>query len=303
MKSKFRGTGVALATPLTADLSVDYVSLKRLLNYTIEGNVDYLVVLGTTGEAPVFSWTEKCKILDFVIENNAGRKPVVLGLGGNHTQALIEKLKETKTMPIDAILSVSPYYNKPSQQGLIRHYTMLAEASPWPIILYNIPARTASNMEVKTTLTLAKHENIIAVKEASGNLLQCIEIIQNKPNDFMLLSGEDDMALEMIKHGAEGAVSVIANILPKLFTQMIHDAMRQRWTEATQKNKPLEKAYKLLAAEGNPSSLKTGLSLMNLCKDTVRPPLTEGSKQLEIAWKEYMETINAKCPVDFNQEK
>jgi 4-hydroxy-tetrahydrodipicolinate synthase len=289
MKSKFIGTGVALATPLNSDYTIDFASLKKLLDHTIKGGVDYLVVQGTTGESPVFSWSEKLDILSSVIDHVDGALPIVFGLGGNNTFDLVEKSKDLKDIKIDGILSASPYYSKPSQKGIIRHYNMLADAFASPIILYNVPSRTASNMKAETTLELSKHENIIAMKEASGDLEQCKTIIDNKPDDFLLLSGDDGLAFEMIRQGAEGVISVIANLLPSQFAEMVNSALKGNYDTASKQNKELIKAYELSAKEGNPSSLKTGLEIINIGSRTVKPPLYDGSDELIEAWREYLE--------------
>ncbi len=290
---KFGGTGVALATPMNEDLSIDYNSLEQLINLTIDGGVNYLVVMGTTGESPTIEWNEKLEVLSFVQNINSGRLPIVFGLGGNNTKGLITQSKELSEFDIDAFLSVSPYYSKPSQKGIQRHYEMLADESPKPIILYNVPHRTASNVSAETTLALSKHENIIGMKEASGDLEQCLEIIFNKPDDFLLLSGEDGGTYELIKNGAEGVISVIANILPEEFTFMVNSTLNSKLDAGKKLNKSLEKAYELLSSEGNPVSLKAGLFVDEICRDTVRPPLIEGSVALQNSWRAYLRKIRA----------
>jgi len=290
MTASLKGTGVALATPLNKDFSVDYPSLARLLDHIVAGEADYLVVQGTTGESPVFSWTEKLKLLHFVIDHLKGTKPIVFGLGGNNTFDLIEKSKDLRSFPLAAILSVSPYYSKPSQGGIIRHYHLLADAFPHPIILYNVPARTASNVEAETTLQLATHPNIIGIKEASGNLTQCRQIAENRPPDFLLLSGDDALALDIIKMGGEGVISVIGNILTTPYTRMVRTALSGDFAQAEQWNQSLNEAYHLLAAEGNPTSLKAGLEAMNICKRTVKPPLLDASDALVQKWQKYLST-------------
>ncbi len=289
--SQLRGTGVALVTPLNKDYSVDYDALARLISHTISGDVDYLVVMGTTGESPVFSWKEKMAILEFVLEKNNGRKPVVFGLGGNNTFDLIAKSKDLSGYGLDAILSVSPYYSRPSQEGLIRHFTMLADAFPFPIILYNVPARTGSNVLAETTLALAEHEQIIGMKEASGNLEQINEILSHRPEDFLFLSGDDQLTLKMIENGADGIISVIGNILPQPFAEMVRKALDGNFELAREYNQLLEEAYQLLSEEGNPSSLKTGLSVLKICNDTVKPPLYEGSADLKSKWNTYLTSL------------
>ena len=274
-----------MATPMNEDLSIDYHSLKELINLTIDGGVDYLVVLGTTGESPTIEWNEKLEVLSFVEKINANRVPIVFGLGGNNTKALINQSRELNSFEIDAFLSVSPYYSKPSQKGIRRHYEMLADESPRPIILYNVPSRTASNVAAKTTLALTKHDNIIGMKEASGDKEQCLEILLNKPEDFLLLSGDDQSTYELIRNGAEGVISVAANILPQEFTFMVNSTLQGNLDAGKKVNKSLERAYELLSSEGNPVSLKTGLMMDEICKDVVRPPLVEGSIELQNSWE------------------
>ncbi len=293
MKEKFGGTGVALATPMNEDLSIDYGGLEQLINLTIEGGVNYLVVMGTTGESPTIDWDEKLDVLSFVQDINSRRVPIVFGLGGNNTKALIEQAKVLSTFDIDAFLSVSPYYSKPSQKGIQRHYELLADNSEKPIILYNVPSRTASNVTAETTLELAKHENIIGMKEASGDIEQCLEIVFNKSDDFLLLSGDDGSTYELIKNGAEGVISVIANILPEEFTFMVNSTLNSNLDAGKKLNKSLEKGYELLASEGNPVSLKAGLLVDEICRDTVRPPLIEGSVTLQNSWRDYLRKIRA----------
>ena len=287
MKEELRGTGVALVTPMNTDYTVDYQSLGKLLDHIIKGNADYVVVQGTTGESPVFSWLEKLEILQFVINHLAGRKPVVFGLGGNHTFDLIEKSKDLKDFDLTAILSASPYYNKPSQEGIIRHYQMLADAFPHPIILYNVPSRTASNVKAKTTIELSRHENIIAMKEASGDLDQCKEIADNRPDGFMLLSGDDSQTYNIIKMGGEGVISVIGNIMPLEFTNMVNAALKGDFEGAAKMNQCLQVIHEMLSEEGNPTSLKAGLKALGICNHTVKPPLFDASDRLVEKWKRY----------------
>lgn len=283
---ELRGVGVALATPLNEDYSIDYAGLERLVNH-VNRHTDYLVVLGTTGESPVFTWKEKLRILEFVIKTNDARKPVVFGLGGNDTFDLISKSKELKDYPLAAILSASPYYSRPSQEGIIRHFEMLGDEYPHPIILYNVPARTASNMEADTTLKLAEHPNIVAMKEASCDLRQCKEIIDNQPDDFVFLSGDDAFTLELLKSGAHGVISVVANALPSQFSEMVQAGLSGRLEEATELNKALQNAYELASAEGNPSSIKGALEVLNICRRKVKPPLFNASDQLIEQWKKF----------------
>ena len=290
MKNSLTGTGAALPTPLNKDYSIDFESQARLIDYTIRGGIDYFVVMGTTGESPVFTWEEKLKALEFVIREVNERKPVVFGLGGNYTHDLINRSKDLRQYKFDAILSVSPYYSRPSQEGLIRHYTLLADAFPKPIILYNVPSRTGVNIEAETTLTLSSHENIVAIKEASSDARQIRNVLQNKPEDFLFLSGNDGMTLQMIQMGAEGVISVIGNILPDKFTEMVSLALNGN-ALAEKYNSRLKKAYELLDKEGNPTSLKTGLNAMGICEKIVKPPLYEGSDMLRSEWKSYLSEI------------
>ncbi|MEQ9467873.1 MAG: 4-hydroxy-tetrahydrodipicolinate synthase [Ekhidna sp.] len=292
MKAELKGTGVALATPMHANYTVDYPSLEKLLNHIIAGNVDYIVVQGTTGESPVFSWSEKLDILSFVLDHLNGKKPVVFGLGGNNTFDLIEKSKDLKDFDLAAILSASPYYNKPSQEGIIRHYQMLGDAFPHPIILYNVPSRTASNMEATTTLELAKHPNILGIKEASGDLDQCREIADHRPNDFMLISGDDALAYDIIKMGGEGVISVIGNLMPAEYTTMVNTAIKDDHATASKFNDDLSIVYDMLSEEGNPSSLKAGLEVRGICARTVKPPLYDASDAMVEKWKRYFDALD-----------
>lgn len=286
------GVGVALVTPMNMDYSVDFNGLERLIEYVIDGDADYLVVLGTTGESPVFSWSDKLRILDFVLEKNAGRKPIVMGLGGNNTYEIIKQSSDLKELPLAAILSISPYYSKPSQKGIARHYTMLADAFPHPVILYNVPSRTGSNVESSTTLALSDHPNIIGMKEAetSGGLSQAKAILKNKPDDFLLIGGDDQTALELIQAGGQGIISVIANLLPKEFGKMINNALNGN-NETAHLNQQLTMAYELASAEGSPTSIKTGLEAKGICARTVKPPLYDGSDELFAQWKHALKAL------------
>lgn len=273
------GTGVALATPLKADLSVDYPALRRLITHTKEGGVEYFVVLGTTGESPAFEWEEKLSILDFVL-SHAEETDVVMGLGGNHTLRMRNQLKDLNNRPIKAILSASPYYNKPSQEGIQRHYAQLADQSHSPLILYNVPHRTASNMDAETTLALAEHENIIGIKEASGDIHQCSVIVRDKPDNFLLISGDDLLTLPIISVGGSGVISVLANAYPRPFSEMVRKALSGEFLHAKQLHAQLLKAMDLAGAEGNPTSIKAALKALSICEPFVKPPLMPPSKEL-----------------------
>jgi 4-hydroxy-tetrahydrodipicolinate synthase len=275
---KIKGTGVALITPFHEDLSVDYIGLEKLINHQIDGGIDYLVLMGTTGESAVLSKAEKQEVIAFCKKINNGRLPIVLGIGGNNTLALVEEIKATDFTGVDAVLSVSPAYNKPTQQGIYQHYKLIAQACPLPIILYNVPGRTASNMEVATTLRLATDfENIVAVKEASGDMDQIMKIIKNKPTGFVVLSGDDGLTLPMLYMGAEGVISVIGQSHPKDYSDMVSFGMSGNNNIANQLHYKLYDFYGPLYAEGNPAGVKACLELLGICKCFVRPPLVGAS--------------------------
>jgi 4-hydroxy-tetrahydrodipicolinate synthase len=286
---KIKGTGVALITPFNEDFSVDYIGLEKLVNYQVDGGIDYLVLMGTTGESAVLSKTEKQEVIAFCKKINAGRLPIVLGIGGNNTLALVEEMKNTDFAGVDAVLSVSPAYNKPTQEGIYQHYKMIAEACPLPIILYNVPGRTASNMATDTTMRLANDfENIVAVKEASGNMDQIMNIIKNKPSDFVVLSGDDGLTLPMIHMGAEGVISVIGQSHPKQYSDMVSFGMSGNKKIANQLHFSLYDYYGPLYAEGNPTGVKACLELLGICKSVVRPPLVGASDAIKNKLKSLM---------------
>jgi 4-hydroxy-tetrahydrodipicolinate synthase len=273
----FKGIGVALATPFLDDQSIDFESLKRLIDHVIAGGVDYLVVLGTTGESATLTASEKAQVLKAAVEYNKGRVPLMLGLGGNATQKLLDEIEATEFYGVAGILSVSPYYNKPTQEGIIAHYRALADASPAPLVLYNIPGRTMSNLNASTTLTLSHHPNIVGIKEASGNLEQCMQIAASMPKDFLLLSGDDLLTKPILSIGGSGVISVLANAIPATFKILIEGDSKAS----------LEAAYSLLELnslmyqEGNPVGLKNLLLHQGiLSSDQVRLPLLRASKEL-----------------------
>ena len=243
--------------------------------------MDYWVVMGTTGEAATLSAQEKQAILDFIKTHNPAQKPIMYGIGGNHTQEVLETLQHTNLEGVSAILSVSPYYNKPSQAGIIQHFTAIADASKLPIILYNVPARTSSNLKAETTLRLAEHKNIIATKEASGDLAQCMEIAKNAPQDFVLLSGDDLLAVPMIATGAKGVISVLANALPTQFSEMIRQALAGNFKEASQLLYGFLEINPLMYEESNPVGVKQILDFQGVCKNYVRLPLLPASESLQ----------------------
>ncbi len=279
----FKGTGVAIITPFNKDFSVDFKSLGKLVNHIIKGGVEYVVVLGTTGESVTLSKEEKKAVVQFVVETVNKRVPIVLGLGGNNTQEIVDSLKvKADFANIDAILSVSPYYNKPNQRGIYQHYKAIAEASPLPIILYNVPGRTGSNMTADTTLKLATDfKNIIAIKEASGNLEQCMKLIKYKPKDVLVISGDDALTLPMIACGADGVISVVANAYPKDFSEMTRQILAGHVKEAQKLHYKLTDIIEQLFADGNPGGVKAVLELLSICKSALRLPLVKVNKDTQ----------------------
>tara|TARA_B100000674_G_C37925746_1_gene955476 strand:+ start:933 stop:1823 length:891 start_codon:yes stop_codon:yes gene_type:complete len=271
---KFNGTGVALVTPFKKDGEVDYSALEKLVEFQIQNGVNYLVVQGTTGESVTLTDQEKISVLEFVIEINKERLPIVLGIGGNNTNLVIEQINQFSNYKIDGILSVSPYYNKPSQEGIYAHYKALSKASSLPIILYNVPGRTSSNISPDTTLKLANEcENIVAIKEASGNLEQIMQIILNKPDGFLVISGDDALTLPHLAIGGDGVISVVANAFPKRFSTMVSSILKGDLDLAKQKHYELFEIIKYLFADGNPGGIKYVLKLINICEDNMRLPL------------------------------
>ncbi|GAB3658449.1 4-hydroxy-tetrahydrodipicolinate synthase [Hymenobacter agri] len=277
----FHGTGVALVTPFTPSLAVDYAGWRHLLDFCIDGGVEYLVVNGTTGESPTTTAAEKTELLRVAVEHVAGRVPLVYGIGGNDTRAAEELFRSTDLTGVSAILSASPAYNKPSQAGLIAHYTHLADASPLPVILYNVPGRTASNITADTTLRLARHPNIIGIKEASGNMEQCLAIAAGKPEGFLLLSGDDMLTPALIACGAEGIISVLANAFPKRFSELTRAALAGDFAAARTGLFSLLPLNPLMYEESNPVGVKAALEGLGVCGAAVRLPLLEATEGLK----------------------
>jgi len=287
---KFKGTGVALVTPFNEDGSIDYPALEKVIEHVIHGNVDYLVVQGTTGESATLSGTEKKQVLAFTRKINRSRLPIVYGLGGNNTQSVLDEMDTIDFSEIDAILSVSPYYNKPSQEGIVAHYRAIADRCPVPVILYNVPGRTASNLTFQTSLQLAQHPNIIGVKEASGNLEQCMRIVKDKPDDFLLISGDDMITTFMRSIGAEGVISVMANAYPEIMGSIIHG-------NATYSKKgtfSLLDINPLMYEESNPVGVKCLMHHLGICEEHVRLPLLKASPDLSRRIKIAAEKVNTK---------
>lgn len=281
IQEKLRGTGVALITPFTKEQAVDYEALRKLLDFVLDGGVNYIVVNGTTGENVTTTATEKVEILRQIKQHVNGRVPLVYGIGGNNTQQVLESLQTTDLEGIAAILSVSPYYNKPSQQGIYQHYLQIANASPVPVLLYNVPGRTGSNISGETTVKLAAHENIIGTKEASGNLEQCMYIAKHKPKDFMLISGDDLLTVPMVSFGTEGVISVLANAFPGKFSRMVQLALDGQAKEAADLLLSFVDINPLMYEEGNPVGVKAVLERFGVCTAQVRLPLVEASAGLK----------------------
>ncbi len=272
----FTGTGVAIVTPFTSKGTVDFPALTKLVEHIIKGRVEYIVVLGTTGETATLSKEEKKQVIAHIIKTNKKRIPLVLGVGGNNTAELVEQLKKEDLSAFDAILSVSPYYNKPSQEGIYQHYKAISKASPLPIILYNVPGRTASNIAWDTTIRLAKEfKNIIAIKEASGNIEQCMKIIKYRPDNFLIISGDDNLTLPLIASGADGVISVVANAYPKDFSDMVRFALVHDLKNAQKLHYKLMEITEQLFADGNPGGVKVVLAQKKITGTHVRLPLVE----------------------------
>ena len=283
LKNILAGTGVAIVTPFLTDKKVDYDALEKLINFQIDKGVNYIVSLGTTGETPVLKLEEKIRIINFTSDKIKNRVPLVVGIGGNNTQAVID---EIKALPLDgttAILSTGPYYNKPTQEGIFQHYKAIAEAAPKPIILYNVPGRTAKNMTAETTLRLAVLPNIAGIKEASGDMMQCMEIIKDAPKDFLIVSGDDVLAMAQLACGIDGVISVVANCFPKEFSDLVNAGLAGDFKTAKIKNDYLLEVYNLLFIENNPAGAKAFLFEMGLIKNELRLPLVPASETLQKA--------------------
>lgn len=274
MKDNFKGLGIALVTPFCDDGSVDYAALTRIIDYQIANGADFFCILATTGEIPTLTEEEKSSIRKHVINAVAGRTPILIGCGGNNTAAVCEELRTADFTGIDGVLSICPYYNKPTQQGLYQHFKAISEASPLPIVLYNVPGRTGVNLTADTTLRLAADcDNIVAIKEASGNMTQILDILHRKPADFDVFSGDDALTLDMMKAGAVGVISVIGNALTERFATLVHLAQQGRYDEAMEIDRTLTDLYRLLFVDGNPSGVKEVMSQMGLLRNVLRLPL------------------------------
>ncbi|OUQ53610.1 4-hydroxy-tetrahydrodipicolinate synthase [Alistipes sp. An116] len=283
---KLAGVGAAMITPFTREGRVDYEALARMIDYVIEGGVDYIVALGTTAETPTLYMPERAVIAMFITNQIAGRVPLVMGCGGNSTSEVLDQLREFDLRGADAILSVTPYYNKPSQEGLYQHFRTVSEHSPLPVILYNIPGRSGVNMTAETTLRIARDfPNIIGIKEASGKIDQMQRILDQRPEGFLVLSGDDGMAIELMRRGGDGVISVAANAFPGRFMSCINHAKRGDFEAADREYEALDEAVKALFEEGNPVGVKCALSVMGIIGDTMRLPLVPGTEHLRERFK------------------
>lgn len=282
------GTGVALVTPFKKDFSIDFEGLEKVVNHNIHGGVDYLVVLGTTAESVTLSAEEKQQVIDKIIAVNNNRLPLVLGVGGNNTQKVVEELKTRNLSAFDAILSVSPYYNKPTQEGIYLHFKAVATASPKPVILYNVPGRTSSNMLPKTVVRLAEDfDNIVAIKEAAGDIVQAMQLIRNTPKDFLVISGDDMITLPMVLAGGAGVISVIGEGFPNEFSDMVRLGLNKKVDDAYELHYKLAPAIDMIFAEGNPAGIKAVFETLGICGATVRLPLVEASPDLKQQIQEF----------------
>jgi 4-hydroxy-tetrahydrodipicolinate synthase len=288
--NKFHGTGVALITPIHKYGTIDFTSLSLMLDHVINGGVDYIVALGTTSEAATMSEDEKTAVVEFIVDKVEGRIPIVVGIGGNNTLAIEAQFKKMPYQGVDGVLSVTPYYNKPNQKGLYYHYKTLASATDLPIILYNVPGRTACNMTAETTLKLANDfDNIVGIKEASGDLVQVMNILKEKPEDFMVISGDDALTYNMITAGAVGVISVTANAFPKEFSAMVRSALNGDWEKAKSLNLALLDFMDAIFEDGNPAGIKSALNTMGLIKHHLRLPLVKVNVQTANRIKQFVD--------------
>jgi len=290
--TQLKGTGVAIITPFTKSGKVDFIGLTNVVNYIIKGKCEYIVVLGTTGETATLNTEEKMLVVAHIIKENKKRVPLVLGIGGNNTQEVIETIKQVDLSAFVAILSVSPYYNKPSQRGIYEHYKAIAQSTSKPIILYNVPGRTASNIAADTTLKLANDfKNIVAIKEASGSIEQCMAIIKNKPKNFLVISGDDNLTLPLLACGADGVISVLANAYPKYFSEMVRCGLKGDFSTARKLHYKTFEITNQLFADGNPGGIKLALELLKICGSDVRLPLVKPNESVQQKLKELIANL------------
>ena len=289
LREILRGTGVAIVTPFTRDNKIDFEALGKLLDFIINNGVEYIVTMGTTGETPVLCKEEKKEIIEFTYRHINKRVPVIVGIGGNYTYSVIEDLKYFPLEQATAVLSASPHYNKPSQEGLFQHYKLIAENSSQPVILYNVPGRTGKNLEANTTIRLAREvPNIVGIKEASGDMQQCMEILRERPGNFLVVSGDDALALPQLACGMDGVISVAANALPKAFSDMVRAGLKNDFAEAKKINDTLIDAYHLMFAENNPAGVKAFLYELDIMENMVRLPVVPLSGEMHKKVKLYL---------------
>lgn len=289
---KFKGTGVAIITPFKNDTSIDFSALGRTVNHVIKGGVNYIVAMGTTGEASTLTKDEKHALISYVIESVDNRVPLVIGIGGNNTQEVINTIRETDLDGIDGILSVAPYYNKPGQRGLFQHFKAIATCSPVPVIIYNVPGRTSCNISSDTCLELAHEcENIVATKEASGDIAQIMRIVKGKPENFLVISGDDMMTLPVIAAGGSGVISVLANVFPAECSELVNMALKSNFKAARDIQFRFIESIELLFADGNPAGVKAFLSIMNLCQNNLRLPLVPVNRTIFSSIQKAMEEV------------
>ncbi len=288
----FVGTGVALVTPFKKDFSVDVEALVRIVNFVIDGGVEYLVVLGTTAETSTLTQVEKELVIDTIVKTNAGRLPLVLGVGGNNTQKVVEELKTRDFSKFSAILSVSPYYNKPTQEGIYQHFKSVAEASPIPVILYNVPGRTASNMLPSTVIRIANDfKNVIGIKEAAGDIVQAMKLIQSKPEGFLVISGDDMITLPMVLAGGSGVISVIGEGFPREFSEMVRLGLNRKVDEAYKLHYLLAESIDMIFEQGNPAGIKEVFKTLGLSENTVRLPLVNVNEDLALRLNNFTNSL------------
>jgi 4-hydroxy-tetrahydrodipicolinate synthase len=292
MKNIFKGLGIALVTPFQNNGEVDFDALEQLIEYQLSRGVDFLCVLGSTAETPCLTNAEKSDIKNFAVDKVKGRVPILLGMGGNCTRALVEEIKDFDFKGVDGILSVCPFYNKPSQEGIFRHYEAIAKVSKLPIVIYNVPGRTGDNIAGETTLRIARElDNVVAIKEASGKINQIDQILKNKPERFDVISGDDAITYELLSIGAQGVISVVGNALPKPFGKMVHEAMKGHFDQALPIHHQLTEFYQLLSVDGNPSGIKSLLANMNLCQNVLRLPLVPARQETKEALMRALQQI------------
>jgi len=293
LQDRLRGTGVAIVTPFTQSNAIDFLAFERILDHTIKGGVEYIVLLGTTGESPVISKQERKTLIEFAVEKIDKRVPLVLGIGGNNTSELVLTIEGTVFKDIDAILSVCPYYNKPNQEGIYHHFRTLANASPVPIILYTVPGRTSSNITAATTLRLANDfSNIIGIKEASGNFDQIFQVLKNRPKDFLVISGDDGITLPLLAAGADGVISVIANAFPIQMSELVRFGLNGDFSMARKIHFQLIDLINALFVDGSPGGIKATLNLLHLCEDILRLPLVPVNKDVHKLIKKLIDQID-----------